>query len=114
MLSRHATPNTSITATTGMMRLLGVQYWTPSSRPNTASTTRPSARPSGSSRHGFGAGVMGAFRYPIARPPRFGRDRGAASFGLRTRERRQSRRGCEPLGDAHAARHVGEDVDRDA
>src|ERR1043166_9055568 len=112
MLRRHATPNTSSAATTGMTRLFGVQYWMPSRTPTIAVTTRLTARPIGSSRHGLRGSATGAFRNPICEPPRS--MRGRSSRRLRHRQRQQPGRGRESLGDLHAARDVGERVERDA
>src|ERR1043165_237200 len=112
MLRRHATPNTSSAATTGMTRLFGVQYWMPRRTPAIAVVTRPTTRPIGSSRQGLRGSAIGAFRNPIGEPPRS--MRGRSSRRLHHRQRQQPGRGRESLGDPHAAHHVGERAQRNA
>src|SRR5262245_56403033 len=76
MLRRHATPNTSSTATTGITRLFGVQYWIPSITPTTAVVIPPNTRLNRSRgsedppRTAVPRGRAGAVIRPIAGPVR--------------------------------------------
>src|SRR5262245_13724642 len=114
MLSRHATPNTSSTTTTGITRLFGFQYCVPSMTPEVTIVTNPTMRLTRARRKPTsGRRAAGAEIRAIAGPRGFGGRAARSWCVLCARERDESRDGLDALVQGHPARHVGQRVDRD-